>query len=280
MADAAIRRHDPELAQAEEPYLAFYRTVVARQAGLIAQWMLVGFIHGVMNSDNMAVSGETIDFGPCAFMDSFNMAQVYSSIDAAGRYAYNRQPSIAQWNLARLAESLLPLFDDDEATALRLAQEALATFAPLYAKNLAAGLERKLGLRPGDPDNEEIFARMWEALSESQADFTNFFVRLTEIAGGVAQDDANGDFSEAGRAGLEKNDRSAALAAMRAANPRLIARNHRVEQALAAANEGDLGPFHRLCAALRHPFDLAPDNADLQAPPTPEEVVRETFCGT
>jgi uncharacterized protein YdiU (UPF0061 family) len=243
-----------------------------------------------MNSDNMAVSGETIDFGPCAFMDSFNIGQVYSSIDATGRYAYNRQPSIAQWNLARLAESLLPLFDGDEAEALRRAQDALETFPALYGQALADGLARKLGLRAGDPDNADIFAAMWKGLSESKADFTNFFLRLTEIAasgadeGAPARDDPPRDettaFMEVWRAAVARNDRAAAVAAMRAANPRVIARNHRVEQALAAADEGDMAPFDRLCAALRKPFDLAPDHADLQAPPLPEEEVHETFCGT
>jgi len=244
--------------------------------------MLVGFIHGVMNSDNMAVSGETIDFGPCAFMDSFNMRQVYSSIDAAGRYAYKNQPSIAQWNLARLAESLLPLFHRDEAAALRLAQEALETFPQLYGQNLAAGLERKLGLRPGAAENGEICARLWQALSESEADFTNFFLRLIDLAEGMQAppDETLAPFLEAWRAGVEKNEKSAALAAMRGANPKIIARNHRVEQALAAADAGDLGPFHRLCAALQNPYRLAPEYADLQAPPEPEEVVHETFCGT
>jgi uncharacterized protein YdiU (UPF0061 family) len=289
LADAAIGRHDPDLAKADSPYLQFYRNIVARQARLIAQWMLVGFIHGVMNSDNMAISGETIDFGPCAFMDSFNLRQVYSSIDASGRYAYNRQPSIAQWNLARLAESLLPLFDSDDATALRLAQDALETFQPLYAQALAAGLERKLGLPAGDPDNEDIFAQMWKALSESKADFTNFFLRLTEIAETKANDLAPGEdaardettaFLALWRAGLAKNDPAKALAAMRAANPQIIARNHRVEQALVAANVGDMAPFNRLCAALRRPFDLAPGDEDLRTPPLPEEVVQETFCGT
>jgi len=286
LADAAIRRHDPELAQAENPYLAFYRAVVARQARLIAQWMLVGFIHGVMNSDNMAVSGETIDFGPCAFMDSFNMRQVYSSIDAAGRYAYNRQPSIAQWNLARLAETLLPLFDADAARALRLAQEALETFQPLYAEALGMGLERKLGLRAGAPDNEDIFALLWKALGASKADFTNFFLHLTGIAegkaeaDGLAPDEETKAFLAAWRAGLGDNEKDAALAAMRAANPKIIARNHRVEEALAAANEDEMAPFERLCAALKHPFDLAPEHADLQTPPRPEQVVHETFCGT
>jgi uncharacterized protein YdiU (UPF0061 family) len=287
LADAAIRRHHPELARAEAPYLAFYRAVVARQAHLIAQWMLVGFIHGVMNSDNMAVSGETIDFGPCAFMDAFNPRQVYSSIDASGRYAYNRQPSIAQWNLARLAESLLPLFDGEDATALRLAQDALETFQPLYAQALAAGLERKLGLPAGAPGNADIIAALWKGLSESRADFTNFFLGLSEIAAGApdaalegagsAETDA---FLALWRAGLAKNDRDAALCAMRAANPKIIPRNHRVEQALAAADDGDMAPFNRLCAALRRPFDLAPADSDLQAPPQPEEVVHETFCGT
>jgi uncharacterized protein YdiU (UPF0061 family) len=286
LADAAIRRHDPELAAADNPYMAFYRATVARQASLISQWMLVGFIHGVMNSDNMAVSGETIDFGPCAFMDSFNMRQVYSSIDAAGRYAYNRQPSIAQWNLARLAESLLPLFDADEATALSRAQNALETFPALYAQALTSGLERKLGLRPGAPENEAVIAALWKALGESKADFTNFFLRLTRIAeeaDDAGLDDsgaATADFLTLWRAALANNDRDAARAAMRCANPKIIARNHRVEQALAAANAGDLAPFRRLCAALQDPFDLTPGDEDLQAPPTQDEIVHETFCGT
>jgi uncharacterized protein YdiU (UPF0061 family) len=291
LADAAIQRHDRQALDADNPYLAFYHAVVARQARLVANWMLVGFIHGVMNSDNMAVSGETIDFGPCAFMDSFNRRQVYSSIDASGRYAYNRQPSMAQWNLARLAECLLPLFDSDDAKALRLAQDALEAFQPIYTTALAEGLDRKLGLRAGDPGNGDIGALLWSTLDESKADFTNFFLRLTDVAAGApetvllelgepqAHDHLVG-FLALWRAGLERNDPAAALAAMRGANPQVIARNHRVEQALAAATSGDMAPFNRLCAALKTPFRLAPADEDLQTPPQPQEIVQETFCGT
>ncbi len=291
LADAAIRRHDPELATEENPYLAFYRAVVARQAKLIAQWMAVGFIHGVMNSDNMAVSGETIDFGPCAFMDDFDRRRVYSSIDGSGRYAYNRQPGMAQWNLARLAETLLPLFDADDATALRLAQQAMENFQPLYGAALARELEDKLGLMANDPDNEPVIAALWTALEATKADFTNFFLRLSDLAAGADEQrfwdlcGAQGRletqaFLGLWRAALGKGDPQAALAAMRAKNPKLIARNHRVEQALAAARQGDMGPFNRLCAALKNPFQLNPGDEDLQSPPQPEEIVRETFCGT
>ncbi|HUO53921.1 MAG TPA: YdiU family protein, partial [Rhodoblastus sp.] len=180
LADHCIARHFPELAGQKDAYLAFYGGVVARQARLVAQWMLVGFIHGVMNTDNMSISGETIDFGPCAFMDSFNRRQVFSSIDAAGRYAFNRQAPIASWNLARLAETMLPLFDADEAVALRRAQETLEGFQPAYVAALAHGLERKLGLKPREPSNENFIARLWRVLETGKADYTLFFRRLTQ----------------------------------------------------------------------------------------------------
>ncbi len=298
LADHCIARHFPELAGQKDAYLAFYGAVVARQARLIARWMLVGFIHGVMNTDNMSIAGETIDFGPCAFMDGFNRRQVFSSIDAAGRYAFNRQAPIASWNLARLAETLLPLFDPDDAVALRKAQETLEGFQPAYVAALAHGLERKLGLKPGDSANEPLIARMWRLLETGKADFTLFFRRLTQVAAGADETAFLDLFAETDAAAREEaanflaewravtagEDFPSRLALMRASNPVVIARNHRVEQALAAANEGDLAPFWRLCAALKDPFqDPAPPERpedDLEAPPRPEERVHETFCGT
>jgi uncharacterized protein YdiU (UPF0061 family) len=295
LADLCVARHFPEFAGAKEAYVAFYAAVVARQARLVAQWMLTGFIHGVMNTDNMSIAGETIDFGPCAFMDSYNRRQVFSSIDAAGRYAYERQAPIASWNLARLAETLLPLFDEDDATALRRARETLEGFQPAYVAALGHGLERKLGLRPRDPGNENFIARLWRLLETGKADFTLFFRRLTQFAGGAndhgfldlfpdeAREEAVNFLAEWRRL-TAGDDFPARLALMRASNPIVIARNHRVEQALAAANDGDLAPTLRLCAALKNPFQepsppAGPED-DLETPPRPEERVLETFCGT
>ena len=290
LADHCIARDYPELAGAENRYPAFFAAVVERQARLIAQWMLVGFIHGVMNTDNMAISGETIDFGPCAFMDSFNRRQVFSSIDAAGRYAYTRQPSIAMWNLARLAEALLSLFGADEVGALRLAQDTLETFKPVYAEALGAGMERKLGLTPGDARNADFIETLWPMMERGKADFTLFFRRLTQVAGGA--DEAGllalfTDFDEAAgflaqwRELTAGDDFPQRLRAMQESNPIIIARNHRVEQALARAGEGDLSLLRRLCAAVKNPYlEPAPGADDLEAPPKPEERVLETFCGT
>jgi uncharacterized protein YdiU (UPF0061 family) len=293
LADHCVARLYPELAGEPDPAPALFAAVVARQARLIAQWMLVGFIHGVMNTDNMAISGETIDFGPCAFMDSYKSRQVFSSIDAAGRYAYIRQPSIAMWNLARLAEALLPLFGGGEAEALRRAQDTLESFRPLYDRALAEGMERKLGLAPGIEGNGALIDRLWALLELTRADLTLFFRRLTQVAAGEIEEEeffalfvgAPADGREAASAFLTDWRRFFAgpegVKAMRASNPIVIARNHRVEQALAAASEGDMAPFNRLCAALKSPFaepEAGPQ--DLEAPPSPEELVTETFCGT
>ncbi|MGO8739532.1 protein adenylyltransferase SelO [Rhodoblastus sp.] len=298
LADHCIARLYPEFSGAPDAYLAFYAAVVARQARLVAQWMGLGFIHGVMNTDNMSVSGETIDFGPCAFMDGFNRRQVYSSVDLDGRYAFNRQAPIAAWNLARLAEALLPLFDADPDVALSRAEKMLEEFRPAYGAALAEGFERKLGLKPRDPANEAFIAALWRLLETSKADFTLFFRRLTRVAGGAGDSDFIDLFAPADAAAREEaarflrhwrgltagEDFSARLELMRAANPIVIPRNHRVEQALAAANEGDLKPMLRLCAAVKVPFQepAAPENPadDLETPPLPEELVQETFCGT
>ncbi len=302
LADYCLARHYPEIAGADDAYASLYAAVVDRQARLIAQWMQVGFIHGVMNTDNMSVSGETIDFGPCAFMDTFNRSQVYSSIDHGGRYAFNRQAPIAMWNLARLGEALLPLFGREEAEAVSLAQEILESFRVIYGAALAEGMTRKLGLRPGEAQNQPFIAGLWRLLEEGGADFTLFFRRLTQVAGGGQKKEENlagffalfaeapeaarqaaADFLSQWRSLTEGDDWPERLRAMRAANPIVIARNHRVEQALARGAEGDLAPLRRLCAALKNPFDEPtpqdPDD-DLESPPKPEERVLATFCGT
>jgi protein adenylyltransferase len=293
LADHVIARHYPQAAQAEHSYLALLKAVIGVQAELVADWLLVGFIHGVMNTDNMSIAGETIDYGPCAFMDAYDPATVFSSIDRHGRYAYSRQPGIAQWNLARLAETLLPLLSDDAAQAVSMAQDALAGFAGRFETHLHAGLSRKLGLftqRDGDP---ALAQDLLSAMAENQADFTLVFRRLTEAAADPERDDAVrslfADPSAYGvwaarwrqRLGDEPQDREARRAAMRAVNPMYIPRNHRVEAVIAAATErGDFAPFEELLAVLSKPYEDQPAFAHYAQPPEPDERVTETFCGT
>ena len=286
--DACIARHFPQAAQAENPAVAFYDAVLEGQARLIARWMLVGFIHGVMNTDNMSIACETIDFGPCAFIDGFRADKTFSSIDEQGRYAYNQQPAIGGWNLARLAEALLPLLGPDQEGAIAAAQASLDRYQEIYGEALKRGLEGKLGLRADNPDNAGLIGEMWALLNESRADFTLFFRRLTQIAAGADPAQWLALFGEARPQAdaflanwreLGANDR---LTQMKGANPIVIARNHRVEQALAAATEGDFGPFEKLCVILRRPFDEPPSGGseDYEAPPAKDEEVQQTFCGT
>ncbi len=297
LADYAIARHDPELAGDPGRPLALLRAVAARQAALVAQWMSVGFIHGVMNTDNMTISGETIDYGPCAFMEAYDPAAVFSSIDHGGRYAYGNQPLIARWNLARLAETLLPLMadGDDEAEVQRaVAQvtEVIDTFPALHAAALLQGQRAKLGLDAGDDDAVRALADEWLALLHAQAvDFTLAWRRLADAAAGdaaplralfaapaaldawLARWQALAGDPAAGAARAER---------MRRVNPWVIPRNHRVEEALAAASDDDdLGPFERLLAALRRPYDETPAQA-AYAEPAPAAVTAcyRTFCGT
>jgi uncharacterized protein YdiU (UPF0061 family) len=304
LADYTIARHDPALAGLPGRHLALLRAVAERQAGLIAQWMNVGFIHGVMNTDNMTLSGETIDYGPCAFMEAYDPAAVFSSIDHGGRYAYANQPHIARWNLARLAETLLPLMveTEDEAAVQAAVAEVTAVidaFPGLYAAALLRGQRAKLGLAlatVADEAEDTTLAADWLALLQGQkADFTLAWRRLADAAEGCeaplrallaapsALDDWLGrwqarcarDAAAGGPAAQERATR------MRRVNPRIIPRNHRVEEALAAATEGDLAPFERLLAALRRPFDDAPELAPY-AEPAPAAVTAcyQTFCGT
>jgi uncharacterized protein YdiU (UPF0061 family) len=289
-----LERHYPEAADAENPALALLDAVIARQAALIAQWQCVGFIHGVMNTDNMALSGETIDYGPCAFMDTFHPATVYSSIDHGGRYAYANQPHIAQWNLVKLAQALLPVIDDDTEKAVAAAQACIDTYPDRFEAAYADGLRAKLGLARQEPGDLQLGHDLLTAMGENGADFTLTFRALCDLSAIDPAGDAGArqHFGDPAafdawaarwreRLGAETRPEAARRAAMRRANPAYIPRNHRVQEAIAAAErEGDYAPFERLLTVLARPYDDQPEHADYQRPPRPEEVVRATFCGT
>jgi len=285
LADYAIGRHYPELAEATEKYLAFFRAVMDRQASLIAQWQLVGFIHGVMNTDNMAISGESIDYGPCAFMNVYDPDTVFSSIDHAGRYAYGNQPSIAQWNLARFAETLLPLLDPNQEKAVALAMEALGEYPALFEGYWLAGMRRKLGLLTAQEGDLELVRSLLDWMQKNQADFTNTFRNLSSEAlpeSDRYQDKVFQDWHARWQHRLSSEGRpdASAYEAMRAVNPTVIPRNHRVEEALSAAEEhDDLTVLHRLLAALASAYEATPSSAPYQEPPAEEGRYR-TFCGT
>jgi uncharacterized protein YdiU (UPF0061 family) len=291
LADHVIARHDPDLAASPAPYRDLLDRVVGRQAALVAKWQGVGFIHGVMNTDNMSIVGETIDYGPCAFMDRFHPGQVYSSIDHSGRYAYANQPRVAHWNLACFAQALLPLLDADEDGAVAVAQAVVDTFPARFAAAQLDGLRAKLGLHEARDDDSDLVRALWPIMADGRADFTNTFRGLTHAAATGDLERARAAFEDAGafdawaarwRARLEAEaiDPERRAAAMRRVNPAFIPRNHRVEAALAAAERGDLAPFERLVAVLARPFEDQPEAADLAAPPRPEEEIEATFCGT
>jgi len=276
LSDYVISRHFPTA----DSYLALLDSAIAAQASLIAQWMSVGFIHGVMNTDNCAISGETIDFGPCAFMDEFHPERVFSSIDRGGRYAWRNQPAMAHWNLTRFAETLLPLIDQEEKTAIEKAEASLGTFAPQFQTRYLARFREKLALvEDADPP---IIDRTLDLLATEKLDFTRFFRELTLAAAGENRSFFNsGEPLRAWFANWQKTPRpDDHLAKMRLANPIRIPRNHRVEQAIAAAYEDDFAPFHRLADASLRPFEEDESFHDLEAPPLPHEIVQETFCGT
>jgi uncharacterized protein YdiU (UPF0061 family) len=296
LADYAIARHYPELEGVPEPYRAFLEGVALRQADLVARWLLVGFVHGVMNTDNTSIAGETIDYGPCAFLDAYDPAAVFSSIDTFGRYAWGNQPRVAQWNLARLAEALLPLLDEAAGgrdAALEQAQAALAAFAPRFEAAWRGGLLRKIGLAAEREGDDDLAGDLLRRMAEGGADFTLTFRRLCGAAA-REEDDAGvrALFADPGaydawaarwrvRLSEEPGGPAACAAVMRAANPAVIPRNHRVEAALdAAVARGDLGPFEALLEALARPFEDRPEPDPFTAPPRPEERVLRTFCGT
>jgi len=296
LADYAISRHYPEAAQAKQPYRALLDGVVARQARLIAQWMLLGFIHGVMNTDNMSISGETIDYGPCAFMEAYDPSKVFSSIDHQGRYAYGNQPNAAHWNLARLAETLLPLLAQETGTdeaALASAHEALATLALHFDTAHLAGLRRKLGLFTEHEGDAALAEDLLGRMAANDADFTLTFRRLCDAAAGPEGDAAvralftNPSAYDVWAAGWRRRlaeetvSAQARAAAMRLANPAFIPRNHIVEAALDAAVERqDFQPFEELLDVVIHPYDDRPALERYATPARPEECVRQTFCGT
>ena len=278
LADHAIARHHPEAANAGRPYLELYRGVVEAQAGLVARWMLVGFIHGVMNTDNMTISGETIDYGPCAFMDAFDPATVFSSIDHGGRYAYGNQPGIAQWNLARFGETLLPLIDDDTDAAVEAATAVLSGFAGSYTRHWDEGMAAKLGLDAAHP---ALVTDLLELLRAQRVDFTLFFRALAAgTARALFAEPEPFDAWAARREALLPADRTAVAAAMNGVNPVYIPRNHRVEEALTAATAGDMGPFHRLVEVVSRPYDERPGLDDHIGPAPAGCAPHVTYCGT
>lgn len=288
LADYMIEQHFPHVATAENRYAKLLLAIGDLQAKLIAQWMLVGFIHGVMNTDNMSIVGETIDFGPCAFMDEFNAEKVFSSIDQHGRYAWARQPGIGLWNLTRLAETLLPLLSSDSDTAVKIAESQLTQFMPAFQTAFYDGLRKKLGLPDKSPDSNEFADKTLALLGEHAIDMTVFFDALTGVASGESEqtilellaDQSSGKEWLTQWQNMRADDASTTQA-MRLANPAVIARNHRVEEALlAATTRNDLKPFLRLTEALKTPFSCAPENGELQTPPLPQERVTATFCGT
>lgn len=293
LADHVIARHYPHITNAENPYLALLQHVIARQAQLIAQWQQLGFIHGVMNTDNMLVCGETIDYGPCAFMDAFNANQVYSSIDRQGRYAFRNQPPIAQWNLAGLAQALLPLIADNEADALPPAQAAINAFSTQFQNAYVEGMLKKIGLTQTTEKNIALIEDLFKAMSDAAADYTLTFRCLAELANSDLKQESSirdlfefpanfAEWLQRWEAQLAEENREPALrqAEMFAVNPVFIPRNHLVEEAIAAAYQNDFAPFHQLVDVLAAPYDYKPELARYATPPTPEQIVQKTFCGT
>jgi uncharacterized protein YdiU (UPF0061 family) len=321
LVDHVLERHYPDALDADNRALALLQRVIGAQATLISQWQLLGFIHGVMNTDNMLLSGETIDYGPCAFMDDFHPDRVYSSIDHGGRYAYGNQPGIAHWNLAALAQALLPVLHEDQEQAVALAQAAVDTFPGLFSRAHRAGLARKLGLAELGEEDQPLADELFRLMAQYQLDFTLTFRRLADLAGpglagpgragpgragpgragpglGSGQDVTPGASSVAGlfeipdpmlpwlarwreRLATQRNDAASRQATMYLANPVFIPRNHLVEEALQAATErADFTPFNTLAEVLARPFAYDQALARYATPPRPEQVVRQTFCGT
>jgi uncharacterized protein YdiU (UPF0061 family) len=298
LADYVIEKNYPQLADSKNPYVAFLQAVMERQAALIAQWMQSGFIHGVMNTDNMSIAGETIDYGPCAFMDAYDHDQVFSSIDRQGRYAYSNQPSIGLWNLTRLAETLLPLFDEDPQAAVNAAQQVLQGYAESYASHWLAGMQAKCGLTAcrhiKNQEDKALVEDLLDLMDESHADFSLTFYHLSRLADQPSEQDKNlhALFADHARVDdwltrwrqrlrLEAQSNQARQEAMQAVNPVYIPRNHQIEAAIRAAeDQGDFSVFHELHAVLQNPYVQQDGKEKYMQAPEPEEVVEYTFCGT
>lgn len=287
-------RHYPDMLDSDNRGLALLESVIARQASLVASWQLLGFIHGVMNTDNMLLSGETIDYGPCAFMDDFGADKVFSSIDHGGRYAYRNQPGIAHWNLACLAQCLLPLLHEDKDRAVELAQESIDRFPDLFLQAHTRGMARKLGLQEiGEPDTP-LVEELFQLMDQHRLDFTLTFRRLADLADETSASSVPiGELFEIPDALLpwlarwrerlqrEETPTTQRQATMYAANPAFIPRNHLVEETIqAATHEQDLVPFFKLLEVLEAPYEYRPTDSRFATPPRPEQEVRQTFCGT
>jgi len=287
----ALARHYPEVSKQEGPALALLEAVMTAQSTLVARWLALGFVHGVMNTDNTSISGETIDYGPCAFLDTYDPARTFSSIDRNGRYAFANQPRIALWNLARLAEALLPIIGDDQDRSIKILTERLDTFGARFDATYGAELRKKLGLSTEQDGDIELARDLLNRMAAGKVDYTLCFRRLTEVA-------ASGDETRVGelfpdpevfaewlrmyRARLEQESLSVEdrEKLMRGVNPAFIPRNHRIEEMISAATSGDLGPFERLRRVLARPYEDQPEAIDLQAPPGDEQWHYRTFCGT
>ncbi|MFT5489206.1 MAG: hypothetical protein ACI9MU_004144, partial [Alphaproteobacteria bacterium] len=294
LADYVIARHYPEASETEKPYRVLLDGVIARQAELVARWQLIGFIHGVMNTDNMSIAGETIDYGPCAFMDTYHPETAYSSIDHTGRYAYCNQPRIAHWNLTCLAQALLPLLGEDDDAAVAEAKEAIDAYPVLFEAVLLAGLRSKLGLIEERDDDTALAQDLFRRMEENKADFTLTFRGLCDLpAAGPEADNAVrrlfddptafDDWAIEWRRRLaeERREDGERQATMRDVNPAVIPRNHLVEEAINAALEtGALAPFEDLLSVLSSPYEDQPEFARYAQPPRPDQIVPATFCGT
>jgi uncharacterized protein YdiU (UPF0061 family) len=286
LADYTLQRHFPDVEAAPNRYLFLLQEVIKRQAALIAKWQLVGFIHGVMNTDNMAISGETIDYGPCAFMDVYDPKTVFSSIDVQGRYAYGNQPPIAGWNLARFAETLLPLLHDNQEQAVKLAQAEVSNFTELYHSNWLAGMRAKLGIINEELQDESLIEDLLSMMQKHHADYTNTFRALTFDTLEDLELFGTSEFAQwhelwQARLGRQQESKGSSHQLMRDSNPALIPRNHRVEDALEAAEkQGDYSVMERLLDVLSSPYAHSPEQAEYATPPAPSTRPYRTYCGT
>ncbi len=285
LADYTIKRHFQDLIQLDNPYIALLNQVIERQAALIAQWMLIGFVHGVMNTDNMTISGETIDYGPCAFMDSYDPATVFSSIDYHGRYCYENQPLAAHWNIARFAESLLPLLDSQQNQAITLAEEAIHTFPEKFQAHWLKGMRQKLGLFNEEDQDVELITDLLSWMKDNQADYTLCLRTLAQNHLTDTKLIQSPQFMTwyarwQDRLTRQSQSRNSALNLMKARNPAIIPRNHRVEEALTAAEDGNYVLLNQLLAAVSDPFNDHSEFSDYTTPAPYSERIYRTFCGT
>ncbi len=286
LVDYAIERHYPDLKASKQPYLDLIKAMMERQIALIVDWLRVSFIHGVMNTDNMTISGETIDYGPCAFMDTYDPQTVFSSIDQMGRYAYANQPHIAQWNLARFAEALLPLLHEDIEQSVALVEDVIQSFNTSFQHAWLAMMRSKLGLFGKEKEDEQLIGELLQWMQRHHMDYTNTFRALickTTPEGEYFETEEFQDWWQRWQNRIKKNNTplESSLRLMHATNPAVIPRNHKVEEALSAAEEQrDFSKLHKLLEVIANPYQENPEDAEFQQPPTPEERVYQTFCGT